>query len=332
MSTRRSRGLTVLVFVQVLLAAAHSYHGTGMPPQEQAGGPPTPIQTPAWVEAPEPDRSRPLGKLEAGEWVSTEWGGVRCEYPASPRARQIAATLQSRIVGYVAVEGRDIGFAVHDHSADVVCTFHPDVTFEMASIVKVATVASLLNQRGLAGLSVAELDWARAAIVWSDNDAQDLLWGLTGGEEGLQMLAAAGGLTQTTPGPDGMWGLGTTTAADQLRLMDALVSGTLLGLDETQYLLGLMRQVVPEQTWGIIAQAPPNAVIAVKNGWMDVEHWAPDGRYLTTTWTVNSIGYIQSPEVNYTLAILSSGHDSEESGRNYVEEVVAWVASVVTAD
>jgi len=36
--------------------------------------------------------------------------------------------------------------------------------------------------------------------------------------------------------------------------------------------------------------------------------------------------------VNYTLAILSSGHDSEESGRNYVEEVVAWVASVVTAD
>ena len=69
-----------------------------------------------------------------------------------------------------------------------------------------------------------------------------------------------------------------------------------------------------------------------QNGWLDVQHWAPDGRYLTTTWTVNSIGYIQSPEVNYTLAILSSGHDSEESGRNYVEEVVAWVASVLTAD
>ena len=93
-----------------------------------------------------------------------------------------------------------------------------------------------------------------------------------------------------------------------------------------------MRQEVPEQTWGIITQAPPNAVIAVKNEWLDVQHWAPDGRYLTTTWTVNSIGYIQSPYVNYTLSIMSSGHDSEESGRNYVEQVVARVASEDTAD
>ena len=74
MNTRRSRGLTVLMLMLVLLAVVHSYHGIGMPPQEQAGGTPTPIETPALVEAPEPDRSRPLGKLEAGEWVSTEFG------------------------------------------------------------------------------------------------------------------------------------------------------------------------------------------------------------------------------------------------------------------
>ncbi|WP_049577243.1 serine hydrolase [Streptomyces sp. SBT349] len=195
--------------------------------------------------------------------------------------------------------------------------------FDTASIVKVDILAALLLQAQDAGreLTTQERGAAEVMIQQSDNDAADELWNVIGRGPGLNDANERLGLTGTTAGPEGHWGLTQTTSLDQIALLRA-VYGTSSPLDASSrtYIRDLMATVVPDQRWGISAAVYGAAGVELKNGWLP--------RTKTGLWDVNSIGRILVAGREYLVAVVSDGHASHAEG---IEMVEAAAAAAITA-
>src|SRR2546429_88411 len=124
----------------------------------------------------------------------------------------------------------------------------------------------------------------------------------------LAKFDQSAGLTQTTPSalqfiPGTMlpgWGLTKTTALDQVRLVARFAyPSSILSDASRQYGLSLMEHVEAGQRWGVTGGVPPDAVVALKNGWL------PLG---SSGWQIDSIRWIAGHGRNYVLAVLAPGH------------------------
>jgi hypothetical protein len=220
----------------------------------------------------------------------------------------------------------DFAVAAVDHVTGATYTFHVGEAFETASVVKVDILAALLLQAQDAGrdLTSAERSWAGDMIRYSDNAAATALWWVIGGADGLAQANSRLGLTETSPGQDGWWGLTTTTVADRIRLVDAITDPEgPLDDDARTFILGLMRGVDVDQDWGVSAGARPGETTALKNGWMPRSN--QDGR-----WTVNSMGWITGEGTDLTVVVMSRGHASSAAGIAFVEEIARLVRRVVS--
>ncbi|MDG4840153.1 serine hydrolase [Micromonospora sp. WMMD967] len=198
--------------------------------------------------------------------------------------------------------------------------------FETASIVKVDILAALLLRQKPAGkaLSSSTRRLAEDMIMSSDNDAAVALWQRIDGSRGLTAANRALGLRETKP--NSHWGLTTTTAADQLRLLTALTSptGPLTPQDRT-FVMGLMKKVIPEQRWGVTAaRESGSAAVYVKNGWDTAD--VDGGR-----WLVNSIGRIVETRHDWLIAVLSDHHVSQKEGIRAVEQAATYVLKELRA-
>ncbi|MFI1396067.1 serine hydrolase [Streptomyces sp. NPDC020681] len=188
--------------------------------------------------------------------------------------------------------------------------------FDTASIVKVDILLALLlrAQDNGTSLTTEQRQLATAMIRTSDNDAADALWMTIGGAQGLDAANERLGLTATTAGGSGHWGLTQTTAADQLALLDAVFSEeSPLTSRSRDYVESLMSDVVPEQRWGISAAAGSGSTVALKNGWLP--------RTATGLWDVNSIGRVEYAGRTLLVAVLSDGQPSQGAGIDLVEQV-----------
>ncbi|MEU3529426.1 serine hydrolase [Streptomyces sp. NPDC038707] len=196
-----------------------------------------------------------------------------------------------------------------------------DRAYDTASIVKVDILAALLLRAQDAGrpLSGAERDLAEPMIRRSDNAAANTLWRRIGRAPGLAAANERLGLTSTTGGPGGKWGLTRTTASDQIRLLRAVFGsgGTVhrgsggLDADSRAYLRTLMSRVVSGQDWGVSAAETPGSRPVLKNGWLQ--------RSTTGRWDVNSVGEIAVRGHRYLVAVLSDGNASMGDGISLVE-------------
>ncbi|GAA2104908.1 hypothetical protein GCM10009801_80860 [Streptomyces albiaxialis] len=193
--------------------------------------------------------------------------------------------------------------------------------FDTASVVKVDVLAALLLQaqdQG-AGLSEERRRLASAMIRDSDNAATDALWRAIGGADGLRAANARLGLTATTPGDGGRWGLTRTTAADQLTLLEAVFAGDAdsspLDRASRAYVRSLMASVRADQRWGVPAAGDAEDAddAALKNGWLP--------RTATGLWDVNSVGRIEAGGRAYLVTVLSDGQPSHRAGIDLVERV-----------
>ncbi|MFD6419487.1 serine hydrolase [Streptomyces sp. NPDC060194] len=190
-----------------------------------------------------------------------------------------------------------------------------DRPYVTASVVKAQILAALLlREDGRLDAGVRER--AAAMIRCSDNDAATELWRAIGGAAGLDASSARLGLTATRADERGRWGLTRTTAADQLRLLQAVFGDpSPLGPAGSAYLRELMAGVVAGQDWGVSAAGPA----ALKNGWLP--------RTGTGLWVVNSVGRVRAPDGRTLLvAVLSDGHASLAAGIAAVEEAVRAAA------
>ncbi|MGP3956330.1 serine hydrolase [Nonomuraea sp. 3N208] len=216
-------------------------------------------------------------------------------------------------------------FAVtaHDLSTGRSYSYNRGLRTATASIVKVDIVMALLlrAQRQRRSLSGWERRAAARAIKVSDNAAASALWSAIGGASGLAAANKKFGLRETHPGPGGAWGATTTSAADQVRLLRALTSPkSPLSPKNRRYVLGLMGDVAPEQSWGVSASG--RADVALKNGWL------PRARH-GGLWTVNSIGRVRDRGHTFLIAVISERHGSMGAGVRTVERVSKLVTKVL---
>jgi hypothetical protein len=209
--------------------------------------------------------------------------------------------------------------AVHDLSSGKLWTYRPGKHEVTASIMKVDILETLLAQRGV--LSGDALSTATGMIENSSNDDAEDLWDSEGGPAAVTAYGERVGLDGTHPNIKGFWGLSTTTASDQVRLLDHLaVPNSLLTTAERQQAMDLMHQVEADQRWGVTAGLPAETPVAVKNGWLPLDN----GR----GWQVNSDGIVDGNGYRADISVLSTGSVTEQAGIDEIEGLtrLLWAA------
>ncbi|MFI5531070.1 serine hydrolase [Kitasatospora sp. NPDC051853] len=287
-----------------------------------------------------------LALTAGGVWVAQADGGSGHPTAAVVNAQAVAATptqtpaptatptpvdlnaVLASAAAQVPAEGA-VSVAVLD-AASGASAVYGGGSFVTASIVKADLLAALLWQRQRAGRELSADEKATAALMieQSDNDAADALWRAVGGAAGLDEANAAFGLTATTAGTDGSWGLTSTTAADQLRLLQVVFgsgsgSGSPLTAGSQAYLQSLMGQVEADQDWGVSA-ADQDGAYTLKNGWLP--------RSATGRWAVNSIGRVTYDGRELLLAVLTEGSADEAAGIATVEGLAKAAAGALTGE
>jgi beta-lactamase class A len=191
-----------------------------------------------------------------------------------------------------------------------------------ASLVKLDILQTALYQQQQGETTLDEAD-AVEMMDNSDNEAADQIFGAVGGNDALRAYNLRLGLTNTELDTDGIWGLSTTSASDQLRLLKALVSASSpLTASSRSYALDLMAQVEADQTWGVSAAADPGAATELKNGWLDID--SDDG-----LWAVNSAGTTILDGHRALLVVLSQHQPDYQSGVDRVQAAAKALAAAL---
>lgn len=228
------------------------------------------------------------------------------------------ARLDGALAEYAAV---DFSVSLVDRRTGHHYDFHGDEEFAAASAVKLELLAALLLRAQDEGraLTQAEQGRVRKMIVASDNDAAVQVYAALGGPGGLRPALHRLGLHDTDPDPQ--FGLTTTTAKDQTRMVSALTAaGSPLSKDSKESILRLLSQVNADQTWGISAASFEGEQTAQKNGWL--ARSSENNR-----WIVNSTGRVSGEKTDVALSVLSHGHRSQRDGIAFVERVAALIRS-----
>nr|BEK64558.1 serine hydrolase [Kitasatospora purpeofusca] len=199
----------------------------------------------------------------------------------------------------------------------------PGHDFATASIVKLDILAALLLRTQDLGSTptAAQRALATTMIENSDNDSATGLWDEIGADPGLDAANARFGLTATKAGQDGYWGLTSTTADDQLRLLrQVFTDDSLLSTTSRSYIQELLDQVEDDQRWGVGAAASDGG-FEVKNGWLPRDS---DG-----LWVINSIGRVERDGHELLIAVVSDGNPTDTDGMDLVESVARAAAEAL---
>jgi beta-lactamase class A len=191
---------------------------------------------------------------------------VAATHEAAESAEQL---LTSAVAPFMAQDDDHVAIAVDDLSNGQFASYDGNQEFVTASIVKVDILATLLYQmqQQHSQLTSGEQSLATTMIENSDNDAATALYYDAGDSGGIDTANRAFGLTATTVGTGGYWGLTTTTPDDQIRLLgQVFTSQTILAPSSQAYIQGLMSQVESDQAWGVPSAADSGTSFAVKNG------------------------------------------------------------------
>jgi hypothetical protein len=222
---------------------------------------------------------------------------------------------------YLAGRSGTVTAALFDVSTGQTFVYHPGVTEQTASIVKVDILATLLweAQTTPRPLTDDEEDLAAGMIEDSDNDDASTLWSEDGGSPAISHFDQLAGLSDTAPNPEGYWGETTTTALDQVELLKRLVlPNTLLDPASRAYELALMENVVGYERWGVSNGPTPGTTVALKNGWLPLSG---------DDWQINSIGYVDGDGRDYVLAVLTTDDPTEDFGIGTIDGVsrLVWL-------
>jgi beta-lactamase class A len=239
---------------------------------------------------------------------------VSCTSQNSALAKELKADITAALKN----RNSTAAVAVYDRSTGTNCTYRAATHYDSASVVKATLLAALLRQAQEAGrsLTTKEKSLAKAMITQSDNTATTTLWKQVK-VKGVQHFLNLAGMTNTTPGADGYWGLTQITASDEVKLLKLLTkSNTVLTTASRNYELGLMNQVISSQRWGTPAGAPSDATVHVKNGWLS---------RATHKWRVHSIGAFTGHGNDYGIVVLTQDDSTMAYGIATIERVAKAV-------
>ncbi|TYB52657.1 serine hydrolase [Nonomuraea sp. PA05] len=236
-----------------------------------------------------------------------------------PVAEVPAKRISKRLDGYLAGRQGTVTAMVKELETGRVYRYHAGERLITASAAKVQILMALLSRTPWKRLPAEVRRDAEQMIRYSDNHAADRLWLRIGGAAGFSAAGKAFGLKHTRGVPGSCvdlycWGITETSVDDQVRLMQALVSGkSPLKAAEREQVLRLMGAVVDGQDWGISAAACRGERVALKNGWLK--------RVSNKLWATISVGLIRSDGRDYAVAVLTEGSPEVGYGIATVEGV-----------
>lgn len=288
----------------------------------------------AWVLSP-PGGARPPSSANTRTPTSpnTSEAGGEITSASSSTAPTVPANVSdplSAASAYVATRSGTVAVEVDDLKTGETWTLGSSTPQDEASIVKVDILEKLLAQSGGEAIPTSEDALAKSMIEESDNDAATDLWNIDGSGPGIAAFNAAIGLKSTQmsscltcpdfPWPG--WGLSTTTPADQIALLKAIVlPNSHLNDGQREAALNLMQNVTPSERWGVTSGVSPQATVALKNGWLPLDD-------SDTDWQINSIGWVTGDGRDYLFAALTNGNPSEDYGITTIDQISAdvWTA------
>lgn len=238
-----------------------------------------------------------------------------------------------------------IGIAIAPIGSDEEVVLGNDDAAPGWSTTKPLVIAALLKataERGVVGLTPSQMSKAKAAITISDNqsilDLFDDLASLTGGPsaaaQAMQRLLRQAGDERTVvatardipAGAFTTFGQTLWAPSQAAKFYSALASGFLISAADTSYLLGLMQQIDPGQSWGLGSAGFES--VAFKGG------WGPQAGNAGTC-LVRQSGIID-PGTPYAVAVSIVAQPPESStaftiGTAMVTAAARWLAGEVTA-
>lgn len=246
-----------------------------------------------------------------------------------PSREELEADLKTRIDAYLADTGTKVEASVAVERGERRLDYNPGQTHITASIVKVEILAMVQEYWGAVdAIPEDHRELLHLMITESKNRAATTLYNYLGGVDALVAAHARYGLQDTTPDAEGRWGVGWSSAADQLLLTDLALFTDRGVLDAEQVDLSreLMGGVIEEQAWGVSAAAAEGEAVWLKNGW-DVES------QLDGLWVVNSIGVLGGEgDEPVKMAVLTSGAVDDVEGVPIVEEIAKIAREVVETE
>jgi hypothetical protein len=202
------------------------------------------------------------------------------------------------------------------------------------STLKVPILIALLHE---GSLTPEQEDWAREALTASDNEAAAALFGsleathggLDGASQAVDATLRRAGedstVVATAPPPSGavstfgqtIWSLRAST-----EFFAALGRGCLLNSDDTEYVLDLIGEVIPEQRWGLGEAAfPPMWRVAFKGG------WGPEGS-ASGPYLVRQSGLLSNGGAGVAVAMIARADSgSFEAGVEAIDHIASWLAA-----
>jgi beta-lactamase class A len=246
--------------------------------------------------------------------------------PAAPVTARGSAPFpyEAALKSYLATRSGRVSVGVFDATTGATYSYNGDTQHMTASIVKVAILETLLRQAQDENRSLTSTDrsLANRMIKQSDNAATDVLWRKAGRGPAIRRYIEKVGMSSTIMDSDGYWGLTSTTAPDQVRLVRTVAyPSQVLTEESSEYQESLMREVTPSQKWGVSGGVPATATVALKNGWLP----------RTKGWVINSVGHIRGGTHDYVISVLTSDNPSMSYGVSTIEHVsgLVWLAAPV---
>ncbi|MFF4014489.1 serine hydrolase [Streptomyces sp. NPDC001843] len=226
----------------------------------------------------------------------------------------LADKLKKDITAALANRKGTVAVGLYDRSTKTTCTLRATTSYDSASTVKVTVLATLLwdAKKHNRYLTTTEQSLAKAMITQSDNAATTRLWKQLGMTKIKGFLAAAG-MTKTTPGTDGYWGLTQENVTDEQKLLQLITAKNAVLSDNSRaYILKLMGQVISSQRWGTPAGAPSTVAVHVKNGWL---------QRATHGWRVHSLGTFNGAGHDYMISVLTQDNSTMDYGVTTIQNV-----------
>jgi len=208
----------------------------------------------------------------------------------------------AQLVSYLNALPEVVTASVLDLNTGLTYNFNPGPSLVMASTFKVQILGTLLSETQYSGgPTPAEKALAVPMIEISDNADGQALFDLVGGAPAIQAWDNSIGMTDTSAYTN--WGLSTSSAPDQIRLLETYVEpNRFLTNASRAYGLYLLNNVDPHQVFGINAGPTPGSVIAAKTG------------RIPAVGCINDIGWVDGDGRDYLMVVLVQEAPSDAEG------------------